>query len=391
MKITYEENFKSKRADGRHISTMAAHMEMLRNLKPALALPEKFTKEEFFQWKESVTKKLNELLLMPEFTEQPEPVLLERVDREGYSVEKWEFYPDDYTVVPFLIMIPHGVNSDNPAPGVLCFPGSAYSKESSAYEPLLPNKSCQDIAYPERNAMGKHIAQNGMVAFLFDNLETAECAAETDTVGYSREQMCHGYLMSGLCYPGMSVFHKLCFMKFLKKLDFVDKKNLAICGHSLGTETGLFLGLICDDFKALVFNDMMVDHLHRYVSVTESDGKMDQNIGNWHVVPDMFNWFDFPDLCAAFAPKYLALNEGGGEYYIEKIKRAYKVLGVEDHLQVTQYPKYSSPQIRNNHDLQPMYGMTLEEWRAYNYVDAPDHSFREEPSIKILKKCFNLK
>lgn len=68
MKLTYENSFKSKRADGRHTSTMAAHMEMLRNLKPDLSLPEKFTKEEFLEWKESVQKKLEELLLLPEFT-----------------------------------------------------------------------------------------------------------------------------------------------------------------------------------------------------------------------------------------------------------------------------------------------------------------------------------
>lgn len=318
---------------------------------------------------------------------------MKREERDGYSVERWEFYPDDYTAVPFLMLIPDGVNSENPAPGVLCFPGSAYSKEATSGEEMFPCKSCQRIAYPEANAMGKHIAQNGMVAILFDNLETAEIAVEKDLVGHSRAQMCHGYLMSGLCYPGMSVFQKLCFMKFLKKLDFIDQDKLAISGHSLGTETGLFLGLICDDFKALIFNDMMVDHLHRYVSVTEYECEqgMDQNVGNWHIVPDMFNWFDFPDLCAAFAPKFLALNEGGGEYYMEKVKRAYEVLGAEDNLQITQYPKYTPSEIRNNHDLQPMFGMSVEEWRAYNYVDAPDHQFRPEPSIRLLKKCFNLK
>ncbi len=239
--------------------------------------------------------------------------------------------------------------------------------------------------------MGKHFAENGMVAFVFDNIETAQIAAEKDTLGESRTQMCHGLLMSGMCYPGLSVFQKLCFMKHIGKWDFVDKSRLAVSGHSLGTETGLFLFLLYDEFKALIFNDMMVDHLHRYVAVTETEDRMDQNIGNWHIVPGMFNWFDFPDLAAAAAPKYLAINEGGGDYYVEKIRRAYKALGVEDRFQVTQYPKYSDMSLHTNKGLHPMKGMTLEQWRAYNYVDAPDHSFREEPSVRLLKKCFDLK
>lgn len=381
MKMSYDENYRSYRPDGRHISTMAAHMQQLRELSPKLALPENLTKESFYEWKSRVREKLEELLLMPEFTFQPEPVFLSKEKRDGYTLEKWEFYPDSYSVVPFLMLVPDGVDESSPAPAVLCFPGSANSKEFASGEPK-----------PEgvRYSQGKYIAQNKMVAFVFDNLETAEIAAERDSLGESRHQMCHGLLMSGTCYPGLSVFQKLCFMKHIDKWRFVDRTRLAISGHSLGTETGLFLFLLCDEFKALIFNDMMVDHRHRYVAVTETEDRMDQDIGNWHIVPGMFNWFDFPDLAAAVAPKYLAINEGGGEYYVEKIRRAYKAVGAEDRFQVTQYPKYTAEESRCCHTLHPMKGMTLEQWRAHNYVDAPDHSYREKPSIELLKKCFGL-
>ncbi len=93
MKMSYEKNFKSDRKDGRHISTMAAHMEMLRDLRPKLALPEDLTKESFCEWKAKVRAKLQELLLMPEFTDQPEPVFISREKRDGYSLEKLGVLP----------------------------------------------------------------------------------------------------------------------------------------------------------------------------------------------------------------------------------------------------------------------------------------------------------
>ena len=45
MKITYGTHYKSLREDGRHVSTMAAYMDMLRNSEAALALPEELSQD----------------------------------------------------------------------------------------------------------------------------------------------------------------------------------------------------------------------------------------------------------------------------------------------------------------------------------------------------------
>jgi len=58
--------------------------------------------------------------------------------REGYRLERWEAYPEPYCVVPYLLLVPHGISPQSPAPGVLCFPGSTGSKESLAGEPVPP-------------------------------------------------------------------------------------------------------------------------------------------------------------------------------------------------------------------------------------------------------------
>ena len=42
---SYEEHFACKRSDGRYVSTMAAFMARLRDMKPTLSLPEELTED----------------------------------------------------------------------------------------------------------------------------------------------------------------------------------------------------------------------------------------------------------------------------------------------------------------------------------------------------------
>lgn len=135
--FTYKKHYSSQRPDGRHVSTLAAFMENMRHWKPELSLPEDLTVETFRCWQTKVAEKCIELLQMPQFSEQPDPVRLSTVQREGYRVEKWEFYPDDYTAVPFLILIPDSADAEHPVPGVMCLLGSNWSKEFAAGEPLI--------------------------------------------------------------------------------------------------------------------------------------------------------------------------------------------------------------------------------------------------------------
>lgn len=134
MNLSYNTHFASKRLDGRLTSSLAAHMEQMRRTKPLLALPEEISPEEFPVWKNKVCEKIRELLLLPEFSEQPSPVRLSRVQRDGYAVEKWEMYPDSVSVVPFLVLIPDGADAAHPAPGVICISGSFVPRR-----PLYPS------------------------------------------------------------------------------------------------------------------------------------------------------------------------------------------------------------------------------------------------------------
>ena len=396
-KISYETHFKSKRADGRHMISLAAFDEKLRNTKPKLALPEDLTKESFEAWRIKVKERYRELLRIPELKKQESPVKLLSEQRDRYRMEKWEFYPDEYTVVPFLVLIPDSASKKKPAPGVICLPGSVHSKEFLSDEPLLAPYNCRYVTFPECNKMASYLVKNGMVAFVFDNVATSEVGMpasepEVDDYNYnSRAQMVYGYLQAGICYPGMSTYIILSFLQYVDQFDFVDQDRLAVSAHSLGTEAGMALAVLCDEIKAMVFNDFLHNDRVRFYSNTESPtGTLRLDIGDWHIIPGWWEYFDFPDLCAAIAPKYLAFNEGGADEWLDTVRRAYKLLDAEDKLQIGHYPKYQDEQSRIYHGQVPRYGLSFDDYLKWNYCDAPEHSFKIEPSLQLLKKAFKI-
>ena len=172
--LTWEKNFKPKRADGRYMGSLGALFASMRASKPELAFDAEIinSKERLEEWKASLRSKLIELLRMPEATPQPDPVMLESWPRDGYTLERWEFYPDSFSAVPVLILKPS--NGNGPFPGVLCFPGSMHPKELLAGEPDLDNPNCHQYKYPDRNAQALYCVRQGYVAVAFDNPGTCE-------------------------------------------------------------------------------------------------------------------------------------------------------------------------------------------------------------------------
>lgn len=397
MKITYETHYRSEREDGRHVATMAAFLERLRQTTPALAMPEKMAVEEFSEWQKKIKQKVWELLrldvLLAEAEGQPAPKRISSVQRDGYTVEKWECYPDPFSAVPFLALIPDGASAEHRVPAVMCFPGSNIGKEFMAGEPLLERKTCGLVKYTDCNQMALYMVKNGMAAFVFDNPATAECALEVDKPNdhgaAARVHLCHGLLQNGFSYFGLSAAQKLCALEHILSLSYVDREKIAVSAHSLGCDDAMHIALLREEIKAVVFNDLVCDERQRYYAVTEyEEENMCNNVGNWHEVPGAHAFYGRPDLLAALAPRFLALNEGGAQVYLDQIRRAYGLFGAEDRLQISHYPKYREESSRSKQYDPPKFGLSADAFFEFTNTDAPDHSFREEPSIALLKKAF---
>ena len=313
--------------------------------------------------------------------------------REGYRAEKWEFYPDDVSAVPVILLIPDSATDKTPAPTVFCFPGAYHNKEFVSGEPLLEGGACRAARFPERNDMGRWYAQNGMVAAVFDPLGIGELSHDLNDPEYGydgRTHLCYGMLEYGYNYVGYSVFQKLCFWNFLRTLPYVDENRLAVSGHSLGTEIAIYMAMVTDDVKAVVFNDFLANWGTRYCNHTEWNDMKETlyRFTNFHTVPGAFGQYGFEDLCAALAPRPLAINEGGADEYVEDVRRAYALLGAEKNFQLTYYPEMSDPALRTHPEPMPLYGVHFDEYLDLSYVVASQHSFRKAPSLAFLKKHF---
>ena len=378
LELTYEKNF-APRADGRYVCTMAAHMAMLRDLQPRLALPENLTEESFATWQQEVKDTLRKQLRMPQVGPQPAPVKLSVVQREGYRVEKWEFYPDDYTVVPFLALVPDSATEETPAPAVMCYLGSTENKEFAAGEPLLAHPNCQENQ--GASPFAQEYAQNGLVAFVFDTPGIGECSVLANpelgaTQSYIREILCHGLLETGIGYVGLTVFQRLQFLNWLDTFPYADQDKLAIAARDLGAESAIAVGLLDARIKAIVYGDVLRDARHHYIAATEQPGPiMAQDVGKWHTLPGKMMTYGYQDLCAAFAPRHLRLCGGSNEEIVNTVRRAYTFCNADDALSV-------SPTAKIGVTL-PLCGLHNEDIYAAPVQDT-------SKDLKLFQECFQM-
>lgn len=394
--LNYKEHFSSNRPDGRNYSVIAAQMAIARDKRAELSLPEELDKNSFDEWKQNLKKRLVCQLNMPDLVEKPEVVNLQRLKRDGYTVEKWELYPDKFTSVPFLVLIPDIASKDTRVPGVICFPDIGQTKEFTAGEmPLGEHPNYNTSINPETDQMALYLVQNGFAVFVFDNPGDGECSVLSDagagvTQDYLREILCHGLLEMGLSFTSVSVFQKLHFIDCLDSFAYVDKDKIGLCAQGLGADAAIIVGLLSEKIKCIVFNNILKDDRYLFGATTEhNETKMENEIEKWHIIPGKMKAYGYQDLCAAFAPRALALTEGGADEFVNTVKRSYEFCGVPENLSVCYYEKFADCEKRTLGVL-PETGMSRKEFERYSYVDGVKRIFRKEPAIKFFKKQFEM-
>jgi len=375
------QTYASGREDGRFLQTAAFVHKYMQAIQPQLAFRLDMTREAFPAWQQAVREKLLELMCFPEAPGQPEPKRIWAQAREGYRLERWEAYPEPFSVVPFLLLVPDGVSSNSPAPAVLCFPGSTGSKETLAGEPELPGSPAPDKVKWSDNRMAYHFVRRGLVAAAFDSPATNELASPM----LNREALSLCAIWMGRCYEAISVFQKACVLRWLVAQPYVDAKRLATSGHSLGAKPADILGVLYPDLvKAVVHNDFVCHWQERAVAMNL------YHPGGHQVVPGMVPWFDYTDLEAALAPRPLLFTEGGRPNQIAKIRRAYGLLDAAEMVKVYHYEKYEDPASRTLDDAELPVGIDNEQYFAYAYVDAARHRFRPHHAVPWLARVFGM-
>ena len=381
-KVREEPVFRSTRKDGRFVDTRAFIHHTLKNLKPKLAFDPSMNKDNFLAWKRKVRRKLRQLVAFPKHPPQPEPKLIWKKKRDGYALQRWESYPEPGWVIPFLLLVPDGVSAKNPAPAVMCIPGTISGKEQTAGEPLLdPSHFIHKEAYKvERNKFAYHYVKAGFVAVAVDHVWMAEQQAPSP--GGNPVAIRSTLAWMGRSIPAMGLFQEFTILQWLKRRPFVKGREVACAGHSLGAWESAWLGLLDPDVKAVAYNGNAYD-VRKGVLTHRLDLLCRR-------IPGAIEWFGLLDLIAALAPCPLLVSEGGRTEYLERIERAYAIMGVPENFKYIHYPKYAKASART-HDRKPIpdYVPIEDHGRVYcKYIncDSATHSFRYKTCVPWLSE-----
>ena len=93
--------FISDREDGRFVETAGFAQAFIKSHAPQFAFDPQMDPREFPSWRERLREKVLDLMAFPEVAPQPEPRHISVEQRRGYQLQRWEAYPEPYSVAPF--------------------------------------------------------------------------------------------------------------------------------------------------------------------------------------------------------------------------------------------------------------------------------------------------
>lgn len=366
----------TNRSDGRFLSSRGAVQQMMKECPPVLAFDPQMNPDEFARWKAEVKDAMKRLMRHP-MLETIAPKLVKTVVRDGYRIEKWESYPLSGNVVPYLVMIPDGVDASHPVPAVLCIPGFGQTKEFLAGEHSGDfNLDKSPVENPGKNSMALHFVRKGLVAVAVDNVSFGELMdnGRADFLNTSRM-----LLELGWSYLGLTSWQDKVVLDWMKTVPLIDRKRIIVSGFSLGTEPLMVLGLLDDSIYAFVYNDFLCTTRERILVMTKPDKNGNRSFPNSieHLIPEFLTLFDFPDIVAALAPRPVICTEGGLDRDFHKIAKAYEMNGASENFTYYHYAKYADPSVRMNIQEVPEGVDRTQFFRIVN-CDSPNHYFKTE-------------
>lgn len=382
------------RPDGRYVSSRGVVHAMLKRTVPQYTFRPDFSKEQFEQWQQEVSRAMAEVMRHPPMDNLPAPRCVDRRQKNGYRVEKWESYPLPEAVVPFLVLIPDQVNKSKPAPAVLCIPGSGETKETAAGQPELHPRFQEDEPF-ERWIIALPYVRKGLVAVVVDNPgagEASDLERHTIAPDYQYEAVARYLLELNWSYLGYSSFCDLHILNWMKQQDFINKERILVSGFSLGTEPLMVMGALDRSIYGFIFNDFLCRTLERAIVLTEPNKYGVRPFPNSirHLIPGFWYKFDFPDIVASFAPRPIIFTEGGLDRDLNLVSKAYEIAGKKENASIFFYPKYSNPVHRQMLDRLPE-GIDRKTYFNLVNVDDPMHDIKTNLTIPWLVKVLGLK
>jgi dienelactone hydrolase len=296
---------------------------------------------------DELREKLQECLGGPWPDPRPlKPKLRETIRKEGYRIESVTYEAEPGDPIPAMLLIPDGVDAENPTPAVAVWHQHAGQYHLGKSEP----------AGLDGNPMhhtGAALAREGYVVLCPDALcfeERQDPTGKQKKGSFERFEFLR-YVVGGKCLAWKNILDMRRAVDFLVSRPEVNVDQIGCYGHSMGSTHTWLVGPFEPRLKALVGNCCLPTysaiHEHRLLHCFPN------------FVPGWLQYGDTPEIASLIAPRALHLNLGeldGGspiEHAREGVRRiaeAYAAQGAGD---------------RFTHFIQPETGHVLSEemWR----------------------------
>lgn len=255
-----------------------------------------------------------------------EPRVIREEQKDGYRLQ-WLDYsvePDDR--VPAILLIPDGVSSSTPAPGICIWHQHAGQWHLGKTEPA-------GLAGDPMHHTGVALAKLGYVVLCPDALcfeERQDPSERLKGGNYERFEFLR-YVVDGRSMAWKNILDMRRAVDMLASRDEVDEQRLGCYGHSMGSTHTWLVGPWEPRLKCLVGNCCLPTYsaIHRT--------KLLHCFPNF--VPGWYRHGDTPDIAGLIAPRALHLNLGetdGGSPIAEaragceRIAKIYAAAGVPD-------------------------------------------------------------
>jgi dienelactone hydrolase len=302
---------------------------------PELTVPVSLS--EWRSQRAGIRERLRQLLgELPPRPAQPSVRTLSREDREGYSLERFEFDNGAGATVPGYLFLPKGGGGKSPALLWCHWHGGQYD---SGKEELLRSEHTPEIPGPALAKAGYAVL--GIDAYCFGE-RNGKGPGGPDEKGGAGEMTASKFnLWMGRSLWGMILRDDLMALDYLATRPEVDAARIGVTGISMGATRSWWLMALDERLRAGV----AVACLTRYQDLIAEAGLKYHGI--YYFVPGMLRHFDTETVIALIAPRPILFLTGendpgsptAGIRKIEsKAKEIYALHGQERNFESILYP-----------------------------------------------------
>ena len=254
---------------------------------------------DFDAWTRSVRDKLTELLKLDRTaTGSPEARTVSREDCDGFVREKVVITDELFGDVPAYVLLPE---SRRPAPGVVCHHGHGgyFAGKVMVAGVTDTHPIAVECAEALNYGYGVQLARAGFATICPDAFNFGERMFEHHD--WPERHVCPDYAIAlapyGLTPAGITVHSNVRVVDYLLSRPEVCGESVGCVGLSFGGHQTAVLSCIDTRVAAAVISGCLFTFI---------GGLPPKETGcPAQMVPGVLEWFDYPDICAAIAPRPL--------------------------------------------------------------------------------------